>query len=62
MTDYFMQEPPVEGMKFRFPAAGEKVMVYLFFRRGSQLTSPSFGHIIHTIEREGVQFLDIVEL
>ena len=38
MTDYFMQELPAEDPKFRFPAAGEKAKVYLFFRRGNQLT------------------------
>ena len=62
MTDYFMQELPAEDPKFRFPAAGEKAKVYLFFRRGNQLTGPRFGHIIHTIEREGVPFLDVVEI
>ena len=62
MTDYFMEQAPPEGVKFRHPIGGEKVNVYLFFRRGHQLTGPMFGHIVHTVKREGVPFLDIVEM
>jgi hypothetical protein len=62
MTDYFVQESPAEGVKLRHPVAGEKVNVYLFFRRRNQLTEPEFGHIVYTIKREGVPFLDIVEM
>ena len=62
MTDYFMEQAPPEGMKFRHPSDGEKVNVYLLFRRGNQLTEPAFGRIVHTIKREGVRFLDIVEM
>jgi hypothetical protein len=62
MTDYFMEQAPPEGVKFRHRIDGEKVNVYLLFRRGNQLTEPAFGRIVHTIKREGVRFLDIVEM
>ena len=62
MTHYFMEQAPPEGVKFHHPVDGEKVKVYLLFRRGNQLTEPGFGHIVHTIKREGVPFLDIVEM
>jgi hypothetical protein len=62
MVDYYMRQAPVGGVAFRRALPGEKVKVYLLFRRQSQQTEPGFGHVVHTVEREGVPFLDIVEL
>ena len=62
MVDYYMRQAPTGGVAFRRTLPGEKAKVYLFFRRLSQQTEPGFGHVVHMIEREGVPFLDIVEL
>ena len=61
MVDYYMQPVPAGAVAFRRARSGEKAKVYLFFRRTSQQTEPGFGRVVHTIEREGVPFLDIVE-
>ena len=62
MIDYYIRQPSAGGVTFRRALPGEKAKVYLFFRRQSQQTEPGFGHVVHTIEREGVPFLDIIEL
>jgi hypothetical protein len=62
MVDYYMRKTPAGGVAFRRALPGEKVKVYLLFRRQRQQIEPGFGHVVHTIEREGVPFLDIVEL
>jgi hypothetical protein len=62
LVDYYMRQAPAGGVKFRRALAGEKVKVYLVLRRQSQQTEPGWGRIVHTIERKGVPFLDIVEL
>jgi hypothetical protein len=62
MISYYLRQTPAGGVKFRRALPGEKVNVFLFLRRQSQQTELGLGHIVHTIEREGVPFLDIVEI
>jgi dolichyl-phosphate-mannose-protein mannosyltransferase len=62
MVDYYMRQAPAGEVVFRRVLPDEKAKVYLSFRRQRQQTERGFGHVVHTIEREGVPFLDIVEL
>ena len=62
MVDYYMRKTPAGGVAFRRALPGEKVKVYLLFRRERQQNEPGFGRVVHRIEREGVPFLDIVEM
>jgi hypothetical protein len=62
MVDYYMRQAPTGEVVFRRALPDEKAKVYLSFGRQRQQTERGFGHVVHTIEREGVPFLDIVEL
>jgi hypothetical protein len=60
-TDYYMRSLHPGDVRFRRSGEGERANVYLLLRRGRQQSEVSWGRIIHTVGREGVSFLDIVE-
>jgi hypothetical protein len=61
LTDYYMRRLHPGDVRFRRASQGEKANVYLFLRRWRQQSEITWGKVIHTIGREGVSFLDIVE-
>jgi MFS family permease len=61
MADYYLQQPADDGVKFRRVLEKEKPDVCLVLRRGRQHIDTPPGHIVHTIKREGIPLLEIVE-
>ena len=61
LVDYYMRQLHPEEVMFRRASEGEKANVYLLLRRQRQQSELSWGKIVHSIGREGVSFLDIVE-
>ena len=61
MADYYLQQPASDGVKFRRILEGEKPNVCLALRRGRQFIEFKSGHIVHSIKRQGVALLDIIE-
>jgi hypothetical protein len=61
MADYYLQQPANDGVKFQRVLGKEKPHVCLMLPRGRQHLGTPPGHIVHTINRQGVPLLDIVE-
>jgi hypothetical protein len=61
MADYYLQQPADDGVKFRRALETERPHVWLMLRRQRQRAGPPPGHIVHTVKREGVPLLEIVE-
>jgi hypothetical protein len=61
MADYYLQQPADDGVKFRRALETERPHVCLMLRRGHQQAGPPPGHIVHTVKREGVPLIEIVE-
>jgi hypothetical protein len=61
MADYYLQQPADDGVKFRRVLETERPHVCLMLRRGHQYIDAPPGHIVHTIKRQGIPLLEIVE-
>jgi hypothetical protein len=61
MADYYLQQPAGDGVKFRRVLEREKPLVCLVLRRQRQFIEFTSGHILHTIKRQGVPLLEIIE-
>ena len=61
MADYYLQHPASDGVKFRRVLPGEKPNVWLASRRQRQFVEFTSGRILHSIKRQGVSLLDIIE-
>jgi Dolichyl-phosphate-mannose-protein mannosyltransferase len=61
MAGYYLQEPANDGIKFRRVLESERPQVCLMLRRGRQHIDTTSGHIVHTIKRQGIPLLEIVE-
>jgi 4-amino-4-deoxy-L-arabinose transferase-like glycosyltransferase len=61
MADYYLGQPADDGTRFRRVPEKEKPYVRLMLRRDRPHTGPPPGHIVHTVKREGVPLLEIVE-
>jgi hypothetical protein len=61
MADYYLQQPTGDGMKFRRVLEWEKPHVCLVLRRQRQFIEFTSGHILHSVKRQGVSLLEIIE-
>jgi hypothetical protein len=61
MADYYLQRPADDGVKFRRALKGEMPKVWMVLRRQQQHIEPTWGHIVHTVKREGVPLLEVIE-
>jgi hypothetical protein len=61
MADYYLQQPTGDGVKFRRVLEGEKPHVCLALRRQRQFIEFTSGHILHSVKRQGVPLLEIIE-
>jgi Dolichyl-phosphate-mannose-protein mannosyltransferase len=61
MVDYYLQQPASDGVKFRRVLEGEKPHVWLVLRRQRQFIGFASGHILHSVKRQGIPLLDIIE-
>jgi hypothetical protein len=61
LVDYYIRQLHPGEVRFRHATNGEKATVYLLLRRQRQQDELSWGKVVHTIGREGVPFLDVVE-
>jgi len=61
MADYYLQRPAADGVKFRRALKGEMPKVWMVLRRRQQHIEPTWGHIVHTVKREGVPLLEVIE-
>jgi hypothetical protein len=61
MADYYLQQPASDGVKFRRVLEGEKPNVCLALRRQRQFVEFTSGRILHSVKRQGVSLLEIIE-
>ncbi|HEX3444939.1 MAG TPA: glycosyltransferase family 39 protein [Chthoniobacterales bacterium] len=61
LAEYYLQQPADDGVKFRRVLESEKPHVCLMLRRGRQYLDIPSGHIVHTVKRQGIPLLEIVE-
>jgi len=61
MADYFLEQPASDGVKFRRILEGENPNVCLALRRQRQFVEFTSGRILHSVKRQGVSLLDIIE-
>jgi hypothetical protein len=61
MADYYLQQPASDGVKFRRILEGENPNVCLALRRQRQFVEFTSGRILHSVKRQGVSLLDIIE-
>jgi hypothetical protein len=61
MADYYLQQPANDGVKFRRVLQGEKPNVCLALRRQRQFVDSTSGRILHSVKRQGVSLLEIIE-
>jgi hypothetical protein len=60
-VEMFLHSKQDSSAKFRRAAPGEKARIFLLIRRNRQQQEMTWGRTLHTVSRQGVPLVDIVE-